>query len=162
MKITILSQKQNPLLKRKEIAFEVDHNKEGKTSSRNELRKNLAKMLDTKPELVFISKIETTTGAMTAKAKANAYESIAQAELIERKHIIARNVPPEAPSEETPRPEEPKEEKSKEEESPQQKNVTEKIEEEAVAHEQGETKKQPAPEPKPEPVSEPKPASIEG
>lgn len=161
LKITILSQKQNPLLKRKEIAFEVDHSKEGKTSSRLELRRNLAKMLDTEPDLVFVSKIKTKTGAMTAKGKASAYESTAQAELIEPKHIIARNVPSETPSEEKPKPEEPKVEKPKEEEQPQKKSVA-KIEEEAATPEHAEAKKQPEQEPSQKLGSEPKPENIEG
>ncbi|MFQ6068161.1 MAG: 30S ribosomal protein S24e [Candidatus Bathyarchaeia archaeon] len=112
MKIKILSKKYNPLLKRKEVVFEVNHSEEGQTSSRLELRKNLANMLKTKVDLVLVKKVETKTGTMTALGEANVYETPEQAKLIEPKHIIARNIPPEKPAEkEKPKTEEPKEKK---------------------------------------------------
>ncbi len=104
LKIKILSQKYNPLLKRKEVVFEVDHSQEGHTSSRLELRKNLANTLKTKIDLVFVEKVETKTGTMTATGEANAYESPEQAKLIEHEHLITRNIPPKKPEE----PEKPK------------------------------------------------------
>lgn len=120
MKVKILSQKYNPLLKRKEVVFEVDHREEGQTSSRLELRKNLASMLETSMDLVFVEKVKTKTGTMTALGEANAYESPEQAKLIEREHIIIRNVPKEktegkgeAKKEEKPAEAEKKEEEEK-------------------------------------------------
>ena len=99
MKIKILYQKYNPLLKRKEVVFELDHREEGATIPRLGLRSNLAEMLKTKPGLVFVEKVETKTGTMTALGEANAYETPEQAKLVEREHIIARNTVPEKPAE---------------------------------------------------------------
>ncbi len=112
LKIKILSQKHNPLLKRKEVTFEVDHREEGQTPSRLELRKNLANMLKTKLDLIFVEKVETKTGTMTAVGEANAYETPEQAKLVESKHIITRNALPEKPAEV----EKPKSEKTETEE----------------------------------------------
>lgn len=94
MKIKILSRKHNPLLKRHEVVFEVDHSQEGETSSRLELRKGLASMLKVDLDRVFIERVETKTGTMTGVGEANVYESPQQASLVEREHIIARNAPP--------------------------------------------------------------------
>ena len=116
MKVKIVSKEQNPLLKRKEVTFRIEHAQNGGTPTRLEVRKQLATLLKTDIELVYIKQLETKTGTMIAMGEANAYESIEQANLIEPKHIIARNAPPEKPekAEEPQTPEEPIE---KEEES---------------------------------------------
>ncbi len=88
------------MLKRDEVIFEVDHSEEGETSSRSEIRQKLADVLKTKLELTFVEKAETKTGTMTAKGEANVYETVDQANLIEREHIIQRNqLKPEQPAE---------------------------------------------------------------
>lgn len=116
MKIKIVSKEQNPLLKRKEVTFRIEHDQNGGTPTRVEVRKQLATMLKTDLELVYVKQIETKTGTMVAIGEANTYESVEQANLIEPKHITARNAPPEKPekAEESQTPEEPTE---KEEES---------------------------------------------
>jgi small subunit ribosomal protein S24e len=95
LKVKILSQRYNPLLKRKEVVFEVDHSQEGKTSSRPELRTGLADVLKTKADLVFVEKVQTRTGTMIALGEANAYDTLEQAKTVERDHIFERNVPSE-------------------------------------------------------------------
>jgi small subunit ribosomal protein S24e len=140
LKIKILSQKYNPLLKRKEVIFEVNHSQEGQTPPRAELRKNLANMLKTKIDLVFVEKVETKTGTMTALGEANAYESAEQAKLIEPEHIIARNIPPQKPEEQEKPKTEPEETKPAKEEKP----------EEAKPKEETETKPKETAPPKPE------------
>ena len=95
MKVTITQQQYNPLLKRKEIAFEVDHKQTGGTPTRLEVRNALAEMLKAKPEVVCVKRIETKTGTMTAIGEANAYDTVEQATLIEPKYIIERNMPKE-------------------------------------------------------------------
>lgn len=97
MKIKIVSQQYNPLLKRKEIVFEVDHVESRGTPPRLEVREKLASKLKTGLELVYVRKMETKTGTMVAMGEANAYESVEQARFLEREHIVARNVPPEKP-----------------------------------------------------------------
>jgi len=118
LQVKILSQKYNPLLKRKEVVFEVDHSQEGQTTSRLELRNSLAGLLKTKVDLVHVERVETKTGTMIAVGEANAYDTLEQAKTVEREHIIARDMPSEKKAEEekpveeekpTPAPEEEKE-----------------------------------------------------
>lgn len=116
MKVKIISKEYHPLLKRKEVTFKVEHTETGGTPHRFEVRKQLAKLLKTDLELVYVKKMETKTGTMTAVGEANSYDSIEQAKLVEPKHIVARNAPPKQP-EETETPEKPEEREEKKEES---------------------------------------------
>jgi small subunit ribosomal protein S24e len=99
MEIKITSQKENPLLKRKEIQFSARHDT-GSTPPRLEVRSAVATALKSNVELVFIKKFETKAGTHTAIGTANLYESAEQARLIEPEYIVKRNVPPEKPKEE--------------------------------------------------------------
>jgi small subunit ribosomal protein S24e len=101
MEAKVIIQKDNPLLKRKEIQFHVEHDKTGSTPSRQEIRKAVAAALKANIDLVFIKKFETKTGMHTAVGSANLYDSTEQAKLIEPQYIIKRNIPPEKPKEET-------------------------------------------------------------
>lgn len=92
MKVNILSKNQNLLMKRKEITFNVDHTQNGGTPSRVEIGNQLASLLKTKTELVFINNLKTKTGTMVALGEANVYNSISDAKQMEPKYIIARNV----------------------------------------------------------------------
>jgi small subunit ribosomal protein S24e len=94
MEIKITSQRENPLLKRKEVQFEVDHSN-GSTPPRPEVRRALSDALKSNLDLVFIKKFETKTGTHAAAGMANVYESFEQAKLIEPEYIMKRNAPPE-------------------------------------------------------------------
>jgi small subunit ribosomal protein S24e len=112
MKINIISQQYNPLLKRKQIVFEIRHEDTKGTPPRIEARKALSEILKTNIELVYIRKMQTKTGTMKAEGEANIYDSIEQAKLVESEHIIARNVPSEKKDKEEEKAEEkPKAEK---------------------------------------------------
>jgi len=100
MEVKILSKKDNPILKRKEIAFSIDHGPRGKTPGRLEVKKNLAAGLGISEELVFVQKMKTMTGTNTSIGVANAYENKEHARSIEPEHIIKRNSPPEKPKQE--------------------------------------------------------------
>ena len=99
MEIKIISQKENPLLKRKEVQFDVEHNT-GSTPPRLEVRRAVATALKANVDLVFIKKFITKTGTHTAAGTANLYETVDQAKLIEPEYIVKRNIPPEKPKEE--------------------------------------------------------------
>jgi len=99
MKLKIISKEQNPLMKRNEVTFSVEHAQTGGTPTRVEVRGQLAALLKTDLELVYVKQLETKTGTMVAVGEANAYDSIEQAKLMEPKHIIARNSTPEKPEE---------------------------------------------------------------
>ena len=99
MEVKIVSSKDNPLLKRKEVNFMIEHGPQGKTPGRLEVRKALAAELKLGDELVFVQSMKTLTGTSTAFGAANAYEKVEQAKLIEPEYIVKRNNP-EKPKEE--------------------------------------------------------------
>ncbi len=100
MEVKILSENENPLLKRREVVFQVEHNQTGCTPPRLEVKNAIAKLLKTDANLVFIKKLETKTGTCKAVGLANVYDSIEHAKLIEPEYIVKRNIPPEKPKEE--------------------------------------------------------------
>jgi small subunit ribosomal protein S24e len=100
MEIKILSKKENPLLKRKEVKFTVEHGSKGKTPARLDVKQSLASALQVSAQLVFIKHMQTMTGTKTAVGTANAYETIEQAKRIEPAYILKRNSPPEKAAEE--------------------------------------------------------------
>lgn len=105
MEIEIISERYNPLLKRKEVVFEVKHEQTRGTPPRLEIRAKLAKILKTKLEQVYVRKVETKTGTMIALGEANAYDNFEQVIRIEPKYVIERNTPKEK-AEEAEKPEE--------------------------------------------------------
>jgi len=117
MQVKIIAQKYNPLLKRKEILFEVRHEKTGGTPPRAEIRTKLASMLKVKLEQVYVRRVETKTGTMIAVGEANAYDEVDQAMLIEPRYVIERNAPKKKAEEE---------EKPKKAEKPEEMKKTEK------------------------------------
>ena len=99
MEVKIISTRENPLLKRKEVDFRVEQGLKGKTPERLEVKKAIASKLNVKEEVVFVKKMQTMTGTNTAVGVATAYETIKQAKLVEPEYIIKRNSPPEEPEE---------------------------------------------------------------
>ncbi|UCC33110.1 MAG: hypothetical protein JSW53_04840 [Candidatus Bathyarchaeota archaeon] len=116
MKIEITSQNQNPLLKRRELAFRIEHKETEGTPPRIEMRKKLASKLKTDIELVYVRRIETQTGTMITIGEATAYDSVEQARLLEPKHIVVRNTPQKKAEEEKEERKVEKEEEKKEKE----------------------------------------------
>lgn len=90
VKLKIINQRRNELLKRLEVKFQIDHEGDG-TPTRIQIRRSLAGALDVDEERVYIKKIETRTGTTIALGKANIYDSPSQAEYVEPEHIILRN-----------------------------------------------------------------------
>lgn len=100
MELKVMSEKKNPLLKRREVHFQVDHDKTGSTPLRLEVRKAVAAELKVDINLFFVKKFETKTGTHVAFGVANVYDSIEDAKFVEPEYIIKRNIPPENPKEE--------------------------------------------------------------
>jgi len=88
---------ENPLLKRTEVAFEVEQEKGEGTPRRLDVRRELAAALGAGLELVYVRRVETRTGTATALGQANLYQAPEQAQLLEPRRIQARNAPPEEP-----------------------------------------------------------------
>jgi small subunit ribosomal protein S24e len=97
MEVKILSEKENPLLKRREVYFQIEHSEIGSTPSKLDVKKAVAAMLKKQAELVFVKKFETKTGTCIASGEANVYDSIEQARFTEPEYIKKRNAPPEEP-----------------------------------------------------------------
>ena len=93
MEVKVVSEKQNLMLKRKEVNFQVEHGETGSTPTRKEIRKGVAVATKTNESLVFVKKFETKTGTLTAFGTANIYDTVEQAKLIEPEYIISRNIP---------------------------------------------------------------------
>jgi small subunit ribosomal protein S24e len=100
MQVKIISKKENPLLKRKEVQFKIEHGPNGKTPARLDVKRSVAAELQVNDQLVFVKRMKTLTGTTTAVGFANAYETAEQAKIIEPEYIIKRNSPPEKPKEE--------------------------------------------------------------
>jgi len=84
----------NPLLKRKEVRVEVDHDAAG-TPSRTDLRKAIATKFNTKPENVYVLDIETKTGTQSALCAVEVYDDPQSAQRTVPKYVQVRNLPPE-------------------------------------------------------------------
>ncbi len=83
----------NPVLKRKEITFVVDHPSSG-TPSLFETRRALASMSDVELDNVYISKMYTLSGTNRTIVRAEVYDTPDAAKRVVPKHIQMRNMPP--------------------------------------------------------------------
>ena len=63
----------NPLLKRKEVSVEVEHESQG-TPSRLDLRKAVASKYSTKTENVYVIDVESKTGTQNALCSVEVYD----------------------------------------------------------------------------------------
>jgi ribosomal protein S24E len=126
LELKIRQEQYNPLLKRKEIHAEVDHDQSG-TPSRVDLRKAIASKYGVKPDSVYVIDVKTKTGTQSALCRVQVYDAHEEAQRTVPKHIQTRHLPPEErkslreqktkkaeakPTEEKPK-EKPKEEKIK-------------------------------------------------
>lgn len=92
MKVNMIGNKRNELLKRNEIIFSVSH--EGSpTPSRVEVRREIARILKVDVERVYIRRMESVTGRAASIGEAHIYDSQEHANTIEPEHIIERDSP---------------------------------------------------------------------
>ena len=90
MSITIISEKENLLLKRKEIVFEIEHEKKA-TPTRLEVKKKIAAQLNAPLENTYIKSLKSQFGLSKTTGIVRIYESEERAKLVEPKYIIKRN-----------------------------------------------------------------------
>ncbi|MHA1583823.1 MAG: 30S ribosomal protein S24e [Promethearchaeota archaeon] len=92
MDINILEIKENELMHRKEISFEITHLNQG-TPNRLEVRDKLAALQTAKPELTFIKTMQPRFGMPHISGSAVIYENEEVADKIEAKYVRIRNMP---------------------------------------------------------------------
>ncbi len=90
MKIEIEGKKENPLLERTEVSLRVEHEGIG-TPTRDEIRTQVAGMLEAKDGTVVIDKMDTEFGHQVTVVYAKVYDSVESAKRFERKHLLTRN-----------------------------------------------------------------------
>lgn len=110
MKVEIVDKVENPLLKRTEVKFKVDH-AGAPTPKRLEVQSQLATMLGAGEDLVIIEKLASTHGHQIASGIARVYISKEQLDKVEPKYLLQRGLPKEKKPEKPP--EKPKPEKAK-------------------------------------------------
>jgi ribosomal protein S24E len=117
VKFNVIEEKENPLLKRKELLLSIDY-EGGSTPSKSELQKFLAEQLNANMENLEISKVLSEIGLPRGKAWVKIWEEKKIPLYSEKKKKEAEK------AEEEPKTEEPKEEveeeKSNEKEEPKQ------------------------------------------
>ncbi len=91
MEVFVESERQNPLLKRREVYFRLKYEEEGRTPSRADVRQKIASLFSAEAERVVIDHIKPEFGKTEAKGYAKIYDSIDDLMKIEREHIIRRN-----------------------------------------------------------------------
>jgi len=105
MKMAITKKKENPLSKRTEVYFTIDHNGES-TPGRNAVAEAIAKECKSKRECVVVDNIDSVYGKGMSKGYAKVYESKEAALEFDREYLLKRNgieaKAPEAPAEEAP------------------------------------------------------------
>jgi len=92
MEITPTRDIYNPVLRRREVTFFVNHGVAA-TPRLYDVRKLLASRYGSGEELVYIRKFETLTGTTRAVGEAEVYDSVEDARILVPKHIVARNLP---------------------------------------------------------------------
>lgn len=90
MDVKITQQKDNALMARKDIRFQVAHAGET-TPSRTQVRQLVAAQVGTKTENVVIEAMETEYGIGRTSGIARAYKSPEEARKTERVHLLKRN-----------------------------------------------------------------------
>ena len=93
MEVKIISEKENQLLKRKEVRFQIKHTA-ASTPPRLEIRRAVADALKANVDLVFVKRFVTKSGMHIAIGVANLYDTVDHAKLVEPEYIVMKNIPP--------------------------------------------------------------------
>lgn len=90
MEIQIIKDKTNSLLNRREISLRV---KDKATPSRIEVKGKLAALLNSKPELIVIERLDTIYGKQELMGTACIYQAEERLKQLAHQHLIARDAP---------------------------------------------------------------------
>ncbi len=89
MEVEIEKEKENKLLKRREVLFRVSH--DGGSPSREDVRTALMKTLRCNPKMLVIDWMRAEFGKRETVGYAKVYENEDRLKEIEEEHIIKRN-----------------------------------------------------------------------
>ena len=89
MDIQVMKDEKKPLLKRRELSGRIGY--EGKTPARLEIRKELAKKLNVKEELVMVKRVKPDYGSQSAKLEANVYDDENALKAVEFNYVLVRH-----------------------------------------------------------------------
>ena len=92
MEIRIIKETENPLLKRREIVFEIQHPK-GRTPTIAEAREAVSALKKTPVEAVYVRNLKSVSGRQSSIGEAHVYFSTEDAR-IEPMHVRVANLPP--------------------------------------------------------------------
>ncbi|MGI0132225.1 MAG: 30S ribosomal protein S24e [Thermoplasmata archaeon] len=90
MELKILEERANPLLKRTEYRFEVDH-AAAATPNRDAVRSELAKAVKTPKDRVIVERMNARFGTSRSIGFGAAYQSADAVKAVVREHILVRN-----------------------------------------------------------------------
>ena len=90
MEIRILEDRNNPLMKRHEVRFEVAH-ATAATPSRDAVRGELSKLVKAPKDRVIIERMNARYGTAVTRGDAMVYESADAVKATVRDHILVRN-----------------------------------------------------------------------
>lgn len=94
MEINIITDKVNAALKRRDVSISV---KSESTPSRVEVKNKLAAMLDSKPELIVVDKLNTVFGRQETVGTVGIYEDEEHLKNVALGHLVGRDKVPEEP-----------------------------------------------------------------
>jgi ribosomal protein S24E len=94
LKLKVISENYNSLMKRKEINIEISHEKTG-TPDRISLRESIINKFKSNKDNSYIIKLETDTGTNRSLCYAEIYDDYEYARNVVPKYIIERNFPSE-------------------------------------------------------------------
>ncbi|RLF16651.1 MAG: 30S ribosomal protein S24e [Thermoprotei archaeon] len=86
--------KENPLLNRREVIFQIIHAGKG-TPDRWSIRQVIASQLGVSVDCVLVKSLLTRARTHRTKGHAHVYNSPEELSKVEPKHLIIRNLPPE-------------------------------------------------------------------
>lgn len=132
MNIQVLSDEKKPLFKRRELIARLGY--EDKTPSRLKIRKELAKKLGVKEELVVVKRIKPAYGTPVAELEISIYDDENSLKKQEAEYMVNRHLPKEKKEEK--KVEEKKEEKKPEEKKEEKKGEKPEAKKEAEAKEE--------------------------
>ncbi|MFH1821270.1 MAG: hypothetical protein ABH852_02365 [Methanobacteriota archaeon] len=95
MKVELVKKSDNPLFKRTEVEFKVDHSG-ASTPKRIEVQAQLASVLGSSENLLVIYKLASTYGRQMASGIARVYDTRENLEKMEPKYLLKRGIQKEA------------------------------------------------------------------